>query len=324
MSISIIIPVYNDELYIEECIHSVQDQHSVDVEIIVINDGSTDSSLAVVERMKKEDTRISVYSYPNGGLSEARNRGLSHCNKKYVLFLDSDDKFASNTLHSVFECAEDNQTDCLFFSSSVFYDKDYSGQDNSWDYQRPRSLLGKVMNGPDLFIQLTNLNKYNVSACMYMFRFDCLGNHRFMKGILHEDNLFTTKLLLEGVNNTFLASNIELYQRRIRNNSITTVKKNDKHVRGFLAVHHALLFELTQIADSNLKRNLRQYALNILHNANLALISKGDIYSRSSLRFRLFILKAFLSNYSLFFNKKRTITFILPEFLLLIRLRNKA
>lgn len=323
MSICIIIPVYNDERYVEECIQSVLEQHNVDFEIIVINDGSTDTSLAIVERIKKEDTRISVYSYPNGGLSEARNRGLTHCNKKYVLFLDSDDRLAPNILPSVLDYAEEHLADCLFFSSSIFYDTDYSGEFKCWDYERPKSLLGKVMNGPELFMQFTNLKKYNVSACMYIFRLDVLGNHRFMKGILHEDNLFTTKLLLKGSSKRFLSSNIELYQRRMRDNSITTVKKTDKHISGFLAVHHALLAELSQLADGPLKVNLKQYALNTLHNANLAMISKRDIYSNSSLKYRLVIMKEFLKNYNVFFNTRRTITFILPELLLLTRLRNK-
>lgn len=89
--ISIIVPVYNAEKYIEKCVNSLTSQTYKDIEIILINDGSTDSSLKICEKFERVDSRIKLYSKENGGVSSARNLGISKCKGKYICFVDSDD-----------------------------------------------------------------------------------------------------------------------------------------------------------------------------------------------------------------------------------------
>lgn len=110
--ISVIVPAYNVEKYIERCLNSLINQDfTKDYEIIVINDGSTDSTPEIVEGIAKEHKNIRVYSQKNGGLSAARNTGLSHVRGKYVLFPDGDDFVERRYLSALYEAAERSGAD---------------------------------------------------------------------------------------------------------------------------------------------------------------------------------------------------------------------
>ncbi len=113
--ISVIVPAYNVEEYIERCLNSLIDQDfTKDYEIIVINDGSTDSTPAIVERIAKEHKNIRVYSQKNAGLSAARNAGLSHVRGKYVLFPDGDDFVERRYLSALYDAAERSGADITY------------------------------------------------------------------------------------------------------------------------------------------------------------------------------------------------------------------
>lgn len=89
MKLSIIIPMYNSELYIEKCVNSVLRQNMEDYEVIVVDDGSSDNSMAILSKI--QSLRLHIYSKPNGGQSSARNLGLNKAKGEYVFFIDSDD-----------------------------------------------------------------------------------------------------------------------------------------------------------------------------------------------------------------------------------------
>ena len=95
--ISIIVPVYNVEKYLEQCLESLLNQTYKNIEIIVVNDGSTDQSLDILKKYSFKDNRIKLYSQKNQGISAARNTALEHINGKYVMFVDSDDWIEINT-----------------------------------------------------------------------------------------------------------------------------------------------------------------------------------------------------------------------------------
>ena len=98
MKFSVIIPVYNAEKYIERAIDSIVKQDYKDYEMILINDGSTDRSLEIIQRLAERNTRIRVESIVNEGVSHARNKGIELANGEYVLFMDADDMHEENTL----------------------------------------------------------------------------------------------------------------------------------------------------------------------------------------------------------------------------------
>lgn len=115
-SISIIIPVYNVDKYLEKCLDSVTSQTFYDIEIILVNNGSTDKSLSICEQYRDRDKRITLISQDNLGPSGGRNRGIDIAQGKYIMFVDSDDWIAEDTCETVYKIAEDNNADYVFWS----------------------------------------------------------------------------------------------------------------------------------------------------------------------------------------------------------------
>ena len=120
MFFSIIIPVYNVEAYLQDCLESVLRQSFPDWEAICVNDGSTDVSLAILEEYAAKDSRFRIFSQVNGGLSSARNAGLKVAKGNYVLFLDSDDWLEKNALEVL--AGRVDGEDMLCFSGRRFFE----------------------------------------------------------------------------------------------------------------------------------------------------------------------------------------------------------
>ena len=117
---SIIIPVYNVEKYLSICLNSVIKQTLKDIEIICVNDGSKDNSADILELYKAKDSRIKVVEKQNGGLSSARNEGLKYAQGEYILFLDSDDYFQSNTCERLYQEVIERKPDIIVFGANLF------------------------------------------------------------------------------------------------------------------------------------------------------------------------------------------------------------
>ncbi|EDX76693.1 glycosyl transferase, group 2 family protein [Coleofasciculus chthonoplastes PCC 7420] len=119
--ISVIIPLYNSETTIQETIQSVLSQTFSDLELIIINDGSTDSSLEIVSQI--QDPRLQVFSYPNGGLAVSRNRGLSHASSEYISFIDADDLWTPDKLELQLKALTKNPQAAVAYSWSNCIDE---------------------------------------------------------------------------------------------------------------------------------------------------------------------------------------------------------
>ena len=122
--VSVIIPVYNAEKYLRECLDSVVNQTLKDIEIICIDDGSTDHSRAILMGYEKSDPRITVISQENLGLSAARNCGMRYASGKYIYFLDSDDYIDGEALEILVRLAEENDADSVHFAAKPFYESE--------------------------------------------------------------------------------------------------------------------------------------------------------------------------------------------------------
>ena len=117
--ISVIVPVYNVEGYLDSCLGSLEDQSLADIDIICVNDGSTDGSREVLSRWKQRDPRIRVIDKPNGGLSSARNAGVDVAATEYVCFLDSDDRFHPNACAEIVRLLDQTGADVLTFGATL-------------------------------------------------------------------------------------------------------------------------------------------------------------------------------------------------------------
>lgn len=119
-SISIIVPVYNAEKYLEACLESLENQSLNDIEIICIDDGSTDESFEILKRHAQKDTRLRLYAQENAGVSAARNRGLDLVQGRYVMFVDSDDMIAQNTCEILMNEVQKHQSEIVVFAGKTF------------------------------------------------------------------------------------------------------------------------------------------------------------------------------------------------------------
>ena len=137
--VSIIVPVYNVENYIERCLNSLVNQTFKDIEIITINDGSTDKSLELLNKYAKEDIRISVIDLGDEGVSYCRNLGIEKANGKYIMFVDSDDWIDSSMVEVMYKKAEENNLDLVMCS----YIREFKDHSKEKKFNLPQEIIYK-------------------------------------------------------------------------------------------------------------------------------------------------------------------------------------
>lgn len=232
--VSVIIPVYNTGLYVKEAVLSVIDQTLTDIEILIIDDGSSDNSLQIVEKLAAMDNRVVVFSQTNQGQSVARNVGLELARGEYVYFMDSDDLLDKNALYSCYNKCIQEQLDIVFFNAEIFS----TSRELSlgYDYNKTRYLKPGIYRGVDVLLQMLITTTYRASVCLNLIRLDFLNDIRlrFYPGIIHEDELFSAILYMQASRVSFLPE--IYYKRRIRENSTMTNVFTMKNVVGYLTV----------------------------------------------------------------------------------------
>lgn len=130
--VSVIIPCYNVEKYLRQCLDSVINQTLQDIEIICVDDGSSDATIEILNEYQKKDNRLKVISQKNAGAGAARNNGLRMAKGKYLSFLDSDDFFEPDMLQEAYQSAEKNQADFVVFNSNQYHMDKNSYVDVPW------------------------------------------------------------------------------------------------------------------------------------------------------------------------------------------------
>lgn len=232
--ISVIIPVYNTEKYVKESVESIMQQTLQDIEIIIINDGSTDNSLSVIHLLAQQDQRITVYSQSNQGLSIARNTGLEKVKGEFIYFMDSDDLLTNDALETCYQECIAEQLDFVFFDAESFYDDDKLSR--TYHYQRNLNIENKVWNGAEWLKKQYDTWNYRSSACLSLVKSDFIRqNHiQFYPHILHEDELYTALLYLKASRVKYIKQTF--FKRRIRSNSIVTSKFTMKNIQGYFIV----------------------------------------------------------------------------------------
>lgn len=188
---SIIVPVYNAEKYVRECIESVINQTCESWELLLVNDGSTDGSLEICKSFLG-DERISVFSKKNEGLSATRNYGLSRAKGDYILFLDSDDTIEPDSLERFQSII--NKTGAEVIAGYAYHFDDSGAK---WQSRAYLDLHGAVLDGPIFYNK--SLYGANVRSCAqyYITSHELINRAdlRFEPGLLHEDEIWTPILL---------------------------------------------------------------------------------------------------------------------------------
>ena len=186
--ISIVIPVYNTEKYLRQCLDSVVNQTLKDIEIICVNDGSTDNSLNILKEYMAQDNRIKVVNKKNGGLSSARNEGLKYITSEYCYFLDSDDYIESNLLETACNFLANNEIDYYCFGSEIFFNYKNMIQDTNAINEYLRIKYKGIQKAKFNVGQNQNIHVWNK-----VFKTSIIkeNNVRFIDGLLYEDIFFT-------------------------------------------------------------------------------------------------------------------------------------
>lgn len=192
-------PAYNTELYIQEALESLLNQSLKSIEIIVADDGSSDSTVSIVKQLKDNDCRIKLYVMPeNQGQSMARNMALRYARGKYVYFMDSDDWLMHpDALEIAVERCEQTNLEFLFFDADIFY-MDRNASPLAWNYQRTaRYDEQTVWKGLELMKDMLVYGTWRAAPWLMIVRRELLHNNnmKFYPGIIHEDELFMAKLM---------------------------------------------------------------------------------------------------------------------------------
>jgi glycosyltransferase involved in cell wall biosynthesis len=247
--VSVIVPVYNTEKYLPACLDSIINQTFKDIEIICINDGSTDNSAKILKKYAKKDLRIRVYNQKNQGPSAARNAGIKHSKGKYIQFIDSDDQLELDAIKTLYTKAEKNNLDMVMFNMRprllALTSKDFYNELKIY-YHRSRE-YSDILSGSKMFCQMIKNKDYLPSAVIYMLKASFLKKIKlyFYEGIIHEDNLFTIKALLSADRVSHI--NKELYTRNIRSNSIMTQKVRIEKIEGYFVCIREVLEFINQL-----------------------------------------------------------------------------
>ena len=238
--VSVIIPVYNTEKYVRQAVESILLQTLKDIEIIIVNDGSTDGSMTILEELAAQDERIKLFSQENQGQSIARNFALQKVGGKYLYFMDSDDYLENEALELCFEKAESNNLDFVLFDAEILNPQDTTAIDIT--YQRTQIMDEEsIYTGNELLNLFIRKYIFTPSPCLSFINIAFLRqkNLSFYPGIIHEDQLFTCKLYLNA--NKVMCIAKPFFKRRFRSDSTMTNRFAWKNMRGYLTVTAELL-----------------------------------------------------------------------------------
>lgn len=205
--VSVIIPVYNVEQFLNKCVESVLSQTHKNLEIILIDDGSTDESGKKCDILEKSDKRIKVIHKSNGGLSDARNAGLNIATGEYYSFIDSDDFVTNDMIESMLTSAQTYSCEIAICNMIR-----YSEQNNVKPFYCPVD-KEKVLTGDEKFLTLNQ-----PSVCNKLFKADLFEGIRFPKGKYYEDTFVYHKLLYRSKN--VILTGKDSYWYLARENSI--------------------------------------------------------------------------------------------------------
>lgn len=221
--VSVIIPVYNVEKYIERCINSVISQTYKNIEIIVVDDGSTDNSSEKVIGLVKKYKNIKFITQKNKGLGGARNTGINNSKGEYLFFLDSDDWIKNNVIEYMLNVAINRNSDIVVAKMNYVFDN------KKFNYTEPEVLDENIiLNKIDGLKSLMSLKEFKFHACGKLFKKDLFDAIRFPEKVYYEDIATIYKVFLKANVTSF--ANISSYEYYMRDNSICNMNLTAKHL----------------------------------------------------------------------------------------------
>ena len=255
-AVSIIMPVYNTEKYLREALDTVLAQTMTDIEVLCVNDGSTDSCPEILREYAAKDSRVIVIDSENHGQAHARDLGLQRMTGKWVTFVDSDDLLTEGTLERRVEAAEADDVDILVHTAEPFFEsEELAERFNIYkDYYLVHGEYPSVLSGPDYFEQAYDNEDYRAEVWLRLFRSEFLGKNdlRFKLEISGAEDEFFTLLATLYANRVSVLNEVG-YRYRLRENSTMTAPVSIRYLRSRFIVCAALWVELAKVPTERMR-----------------------------------------------------------------------
>ena len=213
--ISIVIPVYKVEKYLEKCVESVINQTYKNLEILLVNDGSPDNCPKICDEYAQKDNRIKVIHKENGGLSDARNAGIDVATGKYITFIDSDDYISNDYVEYMYNLAQKHNAQIATCEFEIVYLEDELKNDSEYIEDI------EVLTPRDFFYNMLFAKRSDVTACAKLYEIELFKEIRYPKGVVYEDTATTYKLIEKC--NKIATGNKKCYFYFTRPNSISKI-----------------------------------------------------------------------------------------------------
>jgi len=237
VKISVIIPIFNTEQYLRPCIESIVSQN-INLEIILINDGSTDRSAEIMEDFKNHYNQIITIHQPHSGPSIARNHGMDVATGEYLAFIDSDDWIELESLSKLYYQATRHRADMIMGNMIYFY----HNENKHMIYEEiPLRFKNKTLRGKDFFVTLMDTGYFYPMACGYLYKRNWIeaNNLRFENSIIHEDELWTQIALCKA--NKVRFADVNFYFYRQRNGSIMHTSNTKERLNSLFYIAQKLI-----------------------------------------------------------------------------------
>lgn len=299
MKLSVVIPVYNAEPYLRQCLDLVLAQDIREIEVLCVDDGSTDGCAVILAEYAAKDARIRVLTQGNSGQGAARNRGLELATGDYVYFMDADDELAaSDALSRLVAAMDRDRLDVLLFDAETRFDADVAcaeGAPLADAYIRRHDYV-RVRTGQELFVEMLRQRELAVMPCLMIIRRAFIDAHRLRfpdERIFYEDNIFMTRVMLAAERASHRPW--RLYLRKVHAGSTVTSTPTMRHLRGYLACYRDICGILSRGGwNSRTRKALlnrrRSYKLNVRHmaddNARLVVAANDEMTAEEYVAFR--------------------------------------
>lgn len=276
--LSIIVPVYNVETYLEECLGSLVNIQIDPKEIILINDGSTDRSGDIAEKFASDYPYIKIIHQQNQGLSATRNVGLLKAEGKYIMFVDSDDWIIENRLEEIFSEAIKSNADMIMGNALFCYP---NGGTNNPFAPVPDSLCHHNLAGKYCFAELMEHGAFPPMVFNYLYKKEWLDKQWLhFENVLHEDELWTTQAMCKA--EQIYITNIDFYGYRQREGSIMNTLNRSRRIRDLIYIANQLIRFASNYKFDDTEKNVKSqlyvkaYMLYQLAFTSLASIKNSD------------------------------------------------
>lgn len=242
---SIIVPAYNVETYIGECLESLSRQTYKNFEVIVVDDGSVDRTACLAKYFVDRDHRFHLFYQPNLGSSSARNTGIELSTGSYILFVDSDDWVSEDLLANLFCSINDYSADLIIFGLKFY--------ENGKFFKRSVLQTRDAIPGRDYFVEALERDEFSQTVCNKVFKKELIYNLKFLQIIKFEDLHFSIISLLNAKTVSTIDSSFYFYRKNRKGSKTTVVNSDD--VSHLSTTIECLLKDIMKAGSNNILEN---------------------------------------------------------------------